>query len=188
MVVILFQRVRLHSPEVSVVSPFLWDCVIQKEAYMTHGNINTPSVVSHGVCHSTIQKRETRLTRWDILRSHYGLPVRCVSSWCRLGAYPRRGSVMCSCFCFYLPVYLSTYSPFFTAYIHARTHDWKTSPFREYGFWPSCSGAAYPGCRWAHLTKEIGFLCGLRFFALNIFCGNTYNRVYIWCCKYGENR
>ena len=21
-----------------------------------------------------------------------------------------------------------------------------------------------------------------------IFVGNTYNRVYIWCCKYGENR
>ena len=28
-------------------------------------------------------------------------------------------------------------------------------------------------------NKEIGFLCGLKFFALNIFLGNTCNRVYI---------
>ena len=37
-------------------------------------------------------------------------------------------------------------------------------------------------------NKEIGFLCGLKFFALNIFCANTYNRVHISCCKYGDNR
>ena len=37
-------------------------------------------------------------------------------------------------------------------------------------------------------NKDIGFLCGLKFFALNNFVGNTYNRVYIWCRKYGENR
>ena len=46
----------------------------------------------------------------------------------------------------------------------------------------------YPGCRWVHLTKRSTFLCGSKFFALNIFCGEYLDRVYIWCCKYGENR
>ena len=46
-----------------------------------------------------------------------------------------------------------------------------------------------PWVQMGTFNKEIGFLCGLKFFALNIFfVGNTYNRVYIWCFKYGENR
>ena len=28
-------------------------------------------------------------------------------------------------------------------------------------------------------NKEIGFLCGLKFFALNFFVGNTYDRVHL---------
>ena len=31
-----------------------------------------------------------------------------------------------------------------------------------------------------------GFLCGIKFFALNIFVKNTYNQVYVWCCKYAK--
>ena len=42
-----------------------------------------------------------------------------------------------------------------------------------------------PWVQMGTFNKEIGFLCGLKFFALNIFVGNAYNRVYIWCCKYG---
>ena len=45
-----------------------------------------------------------------------------------------------------------------------------------------------PWVQMGTFNKEIGSLSGLKFFALNIFCGNTYKRVYIWCCKYGENR
>ena len=45
-----------------------------------------------------------------------------------------------------------------------------------------------PWLKMGTFNKEIGFLCGLKFFALNMFVGNTYNPVYIWCCKYGENR
>ena len=45
-----------------------------------------------------------------------------------------------------------------------------------------------PWVQMGTFNKEIGFLRGLKFFALNISSGNTYNRVYIWCCKYGENR
>ena len=43
-----------------------------------------------------------------------------------------------------------------------------------------------PWVQMGTFNKEIGFLCGLKFFALNIFCGNTYNRVYIWCCNATE--
>ena len=45
-----------------------------------------------------------------------------------------------------------------------------------------------PWVQMGTFNKEIGFLCGLKFFALNIFVRNTYNLVDIWCCKYGENR
>ena len=45
-----------------------------------------------------------------------------------------------------------------------------------------------PWVQMGTFNKEIGCLCGLKFFASDIFCENTYNRVYIWCCKYGENR
>ena len=48
-----------------------------------------------------------------------------------------------------------------------------------------------PWVQMGAFNKEIGFLCGLKFFAFNIFCEeylHTYNRVYIWCCKCGENR
>ena len=45
-----------------------------------------------------------------------------------------------------------------------------------------------PWVQMGTFNKEIGFLCGLKFFALKYFVGNTYNRVFIWCCKYGENR
>ena len=44
-----------------------------------------------------------------------------------------------------------------------------------------------PWVQMGTFNKEIGFLCWLKFFALNIFVGNTYNRVCIWCCKYGKN-
>ena len=55
------------------------------------------------------------------------------------------------------------------------------------GFWPP--GSCIPWVQRGTFNKEIGFLCGLRPFALNIyFVGNTYNQVYIWCCKYGKNR
>ena len=44
-----------------------------------------------------------------------------------------------------------------------------------------------PWVQMGTINKEIGFLCGLKFFGLDIFVGNTNGRVYIWCCKYGEN-
>ena len=43
-----------------------------------------------------------------------------------------------------------------------------------------------PWVQMGTFNKKIGFLSGLQFFALTIFVANTYNRVYIWCCKYGE--
>ena len=45
-----------------------------------------------------------------------------------------------------------------------------------------------PWLQMGTFNKEISFLCGLKFFALNVFCGEYLYRVYIWCCKYGENR
>ena len=45
-----------------------------------------------------------------------------------------------------------------------------------------------PWVQMGTFNKEIGFLCGLKICALNIFGGNTYNQVYIWWCKYDENR
>ena len=45
-----------------------------------------------------------------------------------------------------------------------------------------------PWVQMGTFNKEIGFLCGLKFFALNIFCGEYLQSIYIWCCKYGENR
>ena len=48
--------------------------------------------------------------------------------------------------------------------------------------------AAYPGCRWAHLSKRSAFYVDWNSLHGIYFVGKTYNRVYIWCCKYGENR
>ena len=48
--------------------------------------------------------------------------------------------------------------------------------------------AAYPGCRWAHLTKRSAFYVDQTSLHWIYFVENTYNRVYIWCGKYGENR
>ena len=48
--------------------------------------------------------------------------------------------------------------------------------------------AAYPGCRWVHLTKRSAFYVDWNSLHLIYFVGNTYNRVCIWCYKYGENR
>ena len=39
----------------------------------------------------------------------------------------------------------------------------------------------------ATLNKGIGFLCGLKLFALDIyFVKNTYNKDYVWCCNYAK--
>ena len=54
------------------------------------------------------------------------------------------------------------------------------------GFWPP--GSLHTLGADGHIWQRDRLLCGLKFFALNIFCGNTYYRVYIWCCWYGENR
>ena len=45
-----------------------------------------------------------------------------------------------------------------------------------------------PWVQMGTFNKEIGFLCGLNSLHWIYFVGNSYNRVYIWCCKYGENR
>ena len=37
-------------------------------------------------------------------------------------------------------------------------------------------------------NKEIGIYVDKNYLHWIYFVGNTYNRVYIWCCKYGENR
>ena len=45
-----------------------------------------------------------------------------------------------------------------------------------------------PRVQMGTFNKEIGFLYGLKFFALNIFCGEyLQSSLHIWCCKYGEN-
>ena len=44
-----------------------------------------------------------------------------------------------------------------------------------------------PWVQMGTFNKEIGFLCGLKKIHCIYFVGNTYNPVYIWCCKYGEN-
>ena len=47
-----------------------------------------------------------------------------------------------------------------------------------------------PWVQMGTFNKEIGFLCGLKFFALNIFCGEyLQSSLHLQCgCKYGENR
>ena len=45
-----------------------------------------------------------------------------------------------------------------------------------------------PWVQMGTFNKEIGFSCGLNSLHWIYFVGNTYNRVYIWCCRYGENR
>ena len=69
--------------------------------------------------------------------------------------------------------------------------------FKNYEYGPvtmiaPASGHQVRCIPWVHMgtfNKEIGFLCGLKNSLRWIyFVRNTYNRVYIWCCKYGENR
>ena len=43
-----------------------------------------------------------------------------------------------------------------------------------------------PWVQMGTFNKEIGFFCGLKFFALNIFCGEYLQSSLR--CKYGENR
>ena len=45
-----------------------------------------------------------------------------------------------------------------------------------------------PWVQMGTFKKEIGLLCGLKSLHWIYFVGNSYNRVYIWCCKYSENR
>ena len=45
-----------------------------------------------------------------------------------------------------------------------------------------------PWVQMGTFNKEIGLFCRLNSLHWIYFVGNTYNRVYIWYCKYGENR
>ena len=55
------------------------------------------------------------------------------------------------------------------------------------GFWPPGSLHTL-GADGTYLTKESAFYVDFNSLHWIYFVGNTYNGVYIWCCKYGENR
>ena len=55
------------------------------------------------------------------------------------------------------------------------------------GFWPP--GSLHTLGADGHILQGDRLLCGLNFFALNIFCGEyLQSSLHFWCCKYGENR